>query len=902
MNQTLKISIARGGCRFASPLYLGSRYVISFSGERSEEAKKVLFVKPRSQNPDDTDGIVGLAESFVGTDGITLSLDKNALVEWFKSNRACDVDSYVDAHCYVFNENGDVLADSPVSIEYKPIDFVIDNTEFSRYSALIGRIVALEEKRISDKAKIDANEAGISELAEANEEMREQTARDIAESAKNTLIASKAYADLLRQMVAKFEYIRDAEASTEDLDRYRKVEARTKVVDGKQEIVLSISEELYTLEGGEADANRYVYNDTSNTFGGDGTTNTFNTMVVLNGITSLTITPSADDDSKKVVNTEWVNAKIVASLIAHREVPNTWADVQTFLNGIVADVTGDVVGNVNGNVIGDVKGDLTGSVSVPEGKILDVAGESTFSGEVTLANVKTDAPTGFIKDDKTTQGVNKEYLWEMFKKWGNYFDGYWRIAFHHSEPVQDGKDDGRIVPNTAQTANFTTWKKHMNQAGVLLPDTEVLEPFAFYSAGGLIKFHAPNVMELGERSLDSCDEMLEVYMPNLKKVGTWALSSLTRLPNDMFNFIAQRIEHIETGGMAHASLWEYVSLPLLRCGEMGCLYGSRTAVKQVSIGTGIPDDWLGTNVDDLRPALHGIWDTYKDTVMDTQVSGSSELTAKLEELYPNLKEEFTFCEPRLGECASLTSVAMPKTQIVGDACFKQCTNLTSINVEEAVFIGSNAFAGTCYNAFTGKSLGLLKIPKCLMIGNNAFKSLSSSYWTLAPDWVRADVCEYINAGVFYRCRYLKGFYAPNMKYIGLNAFAYCPELTGSYYEEDGVVTGETNTLNLPECLRIGQGGFSYCTQLTKINIPKCNELLSNAFTGSTAITDIYLYGYDFDALIAGASTWGLSTTTYTFNPADNTHTGVAIHATYTDGRRCIVGFSSSAWRFQHYED
>lgn len=916
MNQCLKISIARGGCRFATPLYLGSSYVLSFEGARSEEAKKVLFVKPRSLNPDDTDGIVGLAESFIGTDGITLSLNKNALVEWFKSNRACDIDSYVDAHCYVFNENGDVLADSPVSIEYKPIDFVIDPTEFSKYSALLGRIVALEEKRIVDKAKIDANEVGIIELEAENEEMREQTARDIVESAKNTLISAKAYADMLRQAIAKIEYIRDIDASTEELDRYRKVEIGSKIVDGKQEIVLHISNELYTLEGGEANENRYVYNDTSNTFGGDGTTNTFNTAVVLNGIATLTITPSSDDNSKKVVNSEWVNAKIAASWTENKNAfiaaSNTWTGNQTFEGGIVGNLTGDVVGNVKGDVVGNVEGDVTGSVTVPKENALNVEGGETHSGneahsgsevhtgEVELKNVKSEDGSLDLAHSTSVDGVNQKFVWQMFKEFGAYFDGYWRVAFNETMPPNAAKEDSRVVPNTAHTANFTTWKKHANQAGVFLPDTETLDVDAFYSAGGLIKIHAPNLKELLDYSLFTCDELIEMYMPKLETVGAYALSGLTKLSNMQFNVIASSIKTIKSNGMANAPLWNYPTLPLLEVGEAFCLSGVKTTVAQISISTNVPAERLG-DPELLRSAITNIWETYKDTSISITAINPSVLSAMLESEYPNLKKDFTFCEPRFDQCASLTSVQMPNVQIIGDACFTQCANISSIDIRNAIFIGSNAFAGVAYNAFTGKSLGLLEIPKCILIGNSAFRSLTSSYYSLAPDWVKADECEYVCEAAFYTTRYLKGFYAPKVKGIGKNAFKSCIDLEGSYYEKDGVVVGTRGIIDLPVCERLGEGSFFGCARIRTINIPECTKVLLDAFSGTTSLLDVYLYGYDYNELMTDIGTWALGTTAYTRNP-DGSHTGVAIHATYVDGRRCIVAYTSSAWRFQHYED
>jgi hypothetical protein len=913
MNQCLKISIARGGCRFATPLYLGSSYVLSFEGTRSDEAKKVLFVKPRSLNPDDTDGIVGLAESFVGEDGVTLSLNKSVLVEWFKSNRACDVDSYVDAHCYVFNGDGEVLADSPVSIEYKPIDFVIDPTEFSKYSALLGRVVALEEKRISDKAQIDTNSEGIAELEEANEEMREQTASDIAESAKNTLISAKAYTDLLRQMIAKIEYIRDVDASTEELDRYRKVEVGTKLVDGKREIILHISEELYTLEGGLAGENRYVYNDTSNTFGGDGTTNTFNTVVVLNGITTLAITPSANDNSKKVVNSEWVNAKITASWTAHKDAflaaENTWSGKQTFSGGIKGDLTGDVVGDVDGDVTGNVEGDLTGSVDVPEEGTLTVAGTETHSGEEThsgdeshsgdethtgeveLQNVKSEDGSLDLSHSTSAKGVNQKYVWQMFKEFGAYFDGYWRIIFGDN-----------IGYNTSKVPNWTGWRLTTQQAGLFLPEAETVSECGFYSASGLYKLDAPNLKVVEDNGFYSCGVLYDLNTPKLESVGKWGFASCPELSNAEFNENFANIKFADLGAFSGMRKLTNIVLPLLEdTGDSIFRLNASNVLVSAEIGTSIPTDRLGdpSLLDDV---WEDMWNfcgdaNYHITASDTE----SSCVKKLEELYPNLHKDFTVVSPRFYDCNYLSSFSAPKSQIIGDGACYSCDTLSDINIGEALFLGSESFCMIQPNNWTSE-IGpeKLDITKCLFIGPNAF---SSPGYCRGVKIIRADNLKYICLSAFSMNRKFYGIYAPSVKKIGRFAFKSCIELTGSYYmDEGGNDVGDRNILNFPECEHVGENAFENCSSLTKVNIPRCTTIVAGAFTGTTSLTDIYLYGYNYDELMSNVARFGLATTAYTRNP-NGSHTGVAIHATYTDGRRCIVAYTSSVgWLFQHYED
>lgn len=909
MNQCLKISITRGGCRFATPLYLGSSYVLSFEGDRSDEAKKVLFVKPRSQNPDDTDGIIGLAESFVGSEGITLSLDNNALVEWFKSNRACDVDSYVDAHCYVFNDDGDVLADSPVTIEYKPIDFVIDPTEFSKYSSLLVRIIALEEKRISDRDKIDANEADISALKNADKEIRSDTYNKISESTNNTLILAKEYADMLRNMIAKIEYIRDVDASTEDINRYRKVEVGTKVIDGKQEIVLLISDELYNIEGGDAGENRYVYNDTSNTFGGDGASNTFDTVVVLNGITTLTVTPSADDNSKNVVNSEWVNNKITSSLTKHKDnflsSENTWDGKQTFSNGIVGDVTGNVKGNVNGNLTGDVIGTVTGSVEVPKGKTLEVAdsenhsgdethsGSESHSGEVELMNVKSEEGSLDLSHSTSVNGINQKYVWQMFKIFGTYFDGYWRIIFGDN-----------IGYNTSKASNWTGWKLTTQHAGIFLPEAETVSIDGFYSSSGLYKFHAPNLKYIKDEAFHSCTTLSDLNFPKIESVGKRCFYNCIALSNDKFNENFSNIKFADDNAFAGMTQLTNIILPCLEdTGESIFMFNASTKITSVNVGASIPNERLGN-----PSLLDNVWEDMWSFCGEVEKKISSHNTQsfclkKLEELYPNLHNDFTVFSPRFYDCNNITSFSAPKSQIIGDGACLSSQSLYDINIEEALFLGSESFAQIKNNdGLSDIGPEKLNIPKCVFIGPNVLSSMNSAYYCRGAKNVRADNLKYICIYSFYHNRKFYGIYAPNIKKIGKGSFIGCIELTGSYYIDDnGNDVGNRNMLDFPECEYIGERAFENCSSITKVNIPKCTTIVSGAFNGTTALTDIYIYSYDYDSALSIIGSLGIATTQY-INNGDGSHSGVAVHLTNSDGRRCIIGYSASAWRFQHYED
>lgn len=190
MEQVLKISIARGGCRFATPLYLGAKYVLTFDGERADEAKSVLFVKPRSDDASKSDTMSALAQSEYDStvSGISLNLNKQVLLDWFEDCGACDVDGYVDAHCYVFDADGAILADADVAIEWKPIQFVVDETAIQEWSDLDDRLVTVEEKTAEHSSSIADLQDKADALAAADK-ANLQEAKDYAKESDDVNLA-----------------------------------------------------------------------------------------------------------------------------------------------------------------------------------------------------------------------------------------------------------------------------------------------------------------------------------------------------------------------------------------------------------------------------------------------------------------------------------------------------------------------------------------------------------------------------------------------------------------------------------------------------------------------------------------------------------------------------------------
>ena len=295
MKQTLKISIVRGGCRFATPLYLGGEYALTFEGERADEAKTLLVTRPQK----DRDGnLIALAKSETsGYGSVSLSLNRQALVDWFGTCGAEDVDATVDAHVYVFDANSVVIADSDVAIEYRPIDFVISDKEFEKWSEHEDRIEALEDASKAHDAAIADHENDMAALAKQDKKDLETSAADATAKADAALAEAKAYSDGILDTLAHMQYVRCDDESTEE----RKVYHRVSVVKNSLgQHVLAVDETQSSIEGGDPDSGKYVTLDTEQTVTADKN---------FTGTITAT-TQSRTDSTTKVATTKFVNTVV----------------------------------------------------------------------------------------------------------------------------------------------------------------------------------------------------------------------------------------------------------------------------------------------------------------------------------------------------------------------------------------------------------------------------------------------------------------------------------------------------------------------------------------------------------------------------------------------------------------
>ena len=352
MKQTLKISIVRGGCRFATPLYLGGEYALTFEGERADEAKTLLVTRPQK----DRDGnLIALAKSETADDGgVSLFLNRQALVDWFGTCRADDVDATVDAHVYVFDADSVAIADSDVTIEYRPIDFVISDKEFEKWSDHEDRIEVLEDASKSHDAVIADHEEDIAALAKQDEIDLRASAEDATRKANAAIVEAKDYADNIKNSVARMQYVRCDAESTEE----RKVYHRVSVVKNSLgQHVLAVDEAQASIDGGDPEVGKYVTIDTEQVVTApkivSGKLSVQGDAIFSGNVTA--VTKKIEDESTNVATTKYVadkaadiaSSKVNTAVTTLKKSENTWSGKNTFSSDVTASGSVTASGEVN---------------------------------------------------------------------------------------------------------------------------------------------------------------------------------------------------------------------------------------------------------------------------------------------------------------------------------------------------------------------------------------------------------------------------------------------------------------------------------------------------------------------------------------------------------------------------
>ena len=177
----------------------------------------------------------------------------------------------------------------------------------------------------------------------------------------------------------------------------------------------------------------------------------------------------------------------------------------------------------------------------------------------------------------------------------------------------------------------------------------------------------------------------------------------------------------------------------------------------------------------------------------------------------------------------IKTVYMPALEVVGDYAFYGCMSLTAIDLSNATDIGSFAFGVCTALKEVILSENVKEIPECAFYSCSALESIDLSsveriglgafYNVTLPKDLRLDKVTFIDASAFMEPeneQNLESVYAPELTYVGDQAFAGCMNLAEFY---------------APKLETIGSAALAY-TSLTELEVSSAmKEIGVSAFEG-----------------------------------------------------------------------
>lgn len=122
-------------------------------------------------------------------------------------------------------------------------------------------------------------------------------------------------------------------------------------------------------------------------------------------------------------------------------------------------------------------------------------------------------------------------------------------------------------------------------------------------------------------------------------------------------------------------------------------------------------------------------------------------------------------------------------------------------------------------------------------------------------------CKKIKSYAFQLCGSLLIIDFPELDTLGTGSFLSATKLSSVFFQKVTSVASTAfqssgvETVDLPACSRILNGGFAYCAKLKEIKIPVCKTIDSKSFFNCSALEKIFLDGVtDVPTLAADALT------------------------------------------------
>ena len=290
-------------------------------------------------------------------------------------------------------------------------------------------------------------------------------------------------------------------------------------------------------------------------------------------------------------------------------------------------------------------------------------------------------------------------------------------------------------------------------------------------------------------------DLQRLSLPNLTSISTCCfygtqVSGTVTLPWNRITLIGAAA-FFEGNVMKQSSL----TMPALTQIGMGCFAGQQGLIS-----------FSG-------PVLESI---YSGTAPFSQLPGVFEDSGLQTFSAPNFKDS-NFSRKMFKNCASLTSVNMPKQTSVAESMFEGCSSLMSISLPEAIYcMGNYGFRGC--TALTSVSLPNVSY----VTGNNEFEGCTALETISLPE-AQGTMGYYF----FAYCSNLRTVSLPKMVSLPTSCFRECTSLTFA-------------GLNIPNVTTLSAACFQGCTALTTFTSDKITSISSSCFYECSNLEEVSL--------------------------------------------------------------
>lgn len=512
-------------------------------------------------------------------------------------------------------------------------------------------------------------------------------------------------------------------------------------------------------------------------------------------------------------------------------------------------------------------------------------GNYNITGEFNGGVIKVDVPAPQFVTETLNVSANGTYTP------GQGIDGYSQVVVDvpisgwDQKSLTEGTNEMTNLDNSASFVASNAFYGNRKIQTVNLPYATSVGDYAFYYCRSLTNVNLPMCSYIGSSAFADCSSLSQVNLPMCSKIAGYAFQNCTNLNEvnlpvcsfiNEFAFYNANLTSLTLGSNSVVSLSgdnQFYPTDILSIYVPGSLYSQYiTNHKWISYSSYIfePLMWYynGTLGGSILEMSRTDWESLGISGADLQrvnfnyagsfSTGTFKDCTNLSQVNLN-NWQYTESEVFMG-CTSLESITHTNLQqgrlILGDTrgLFSGCTNLSSLGSYIFDSLGDYMFAGTALTSYKF-------YPYTDYIGDYVFQNCTS-----LTEIDLNDMKSIVGAGtsIFDGCTNLSVIYINNEEYRTAQGWSEYSSLmslinntpalsfkngllygsisaiSSADWTALGISTTDIISVSLPNCLSVADQTFRTCYSLTSVSLPMCENLGLSAFQMCYILNSIYL--------------------------------------------------------------